>query len=141
MTPQKEITINGQQVEMIYCTATENGFEEISRKSINVFLPTFGTDEEGNTIIKEAAPCTIGDWVTLAMAAIVAAYTKDSKEVPVSSEYMLYESTPQERNDLITSIVELRNEWYGVPKVVEEQLKQETAQAEANGGKAEPKNA
>lgn len=141
MTPRKEITINGQQVMMIYCTATENGFEEISRKSINVFLPTFGTDEEGNTIIKEAAPCTIGDWVTLAMAAIVAAYTKDGMEVPVSSEYMLYESTPQERNDLITSIVELRNEWYGVPKVVEEQLKQEAAQAGANGGKAEPKNA
>jgi hypothetical protein len=37
--------------------------------------------------------------------------------------------------------VELRNEWYGVPKVVEEQLKQEADQAEANGGKAEPKNA
>ena len=141
MTPQKEITINGQQVMMIYCTATENGFEEISRKSINVFLPTFGTDEEGNTIIKEAAPCTIGDWVTLAMAAIVAAYTKDGGEVPVSSEYMLYESTPQERNDLITSIVELRNEWYGVPKVVEEQMKQEAEQADANGGKAESKNA
>ena len=138
---QKEITINGQQVIMIYCTATENGFEEISRKSINVFLPTFGTDEEGNTIIKEAAPCTIGDWVTLAMAAIVAAYTKDGMDVPVSSEYMLYESTPQERNDLITSIVELRNEWYGVPKVVEDQLKQEAEQAGANGGKAEPKNA
>lgn len=141
MTPQKEITINGQQVMMIYCTATENGFEEISRKSINVFLPTFGTDEEGNTIIKEAAPCTIGDWVTLAMAAIVAAYTKDGGEVPVSSEYMLYESTPQERNDLVTSIVELRNEWYGVPKVVEKQLKQEAEQADANGRKAESKNA
>ena len=141
MTPQKEIAINGQQVRMIYCAATENGFEEISRKSINVFLPTFGTDKEGNTIIKEAAPCTIGDWVTLAMAAIVAAYTKDGREVPVSSEYMLYESTPQERNDLITSIVELRNEWYGVPKVVEEQLKQEAEQAGANGGNAEPKNA
>ena len=126
---------------MIYCAATENGFEEISRKSINVFLPTFGTDEEGNTIIKKAAPCTIGDWVTLAMAAIVAAYTKDGMDVPVSSEYMLYESTPQERNDLITSIVELRNEWYGVPKVVEEQLKQEAAQAGVNGGKAEQKNA
>ena len=141
MTPQKEITINGQQVMMIYCTATENGLEEISRKSINVFLPTFGTDEEGNTIIKEAAPCTIGDWVTLSMAAIVAAYTKDGMAVPVSSEYMLYESTPQERNDLITTIVELRNEWYGVPKVVEEQLKQEAEQAGAKGGKDESKNA
>lgn len=141
MTTEKTITLNGQEVKMIYCTATENGFEEISRKSINVFLPTFGTDEEGNTIIKEAAPCTIGDWVTLAMAAIVAAYTKDGMDVPVSSEYMLYESTPQERNDLITSIVELRNEWYGVPKVVEDQLKQEAEQAGANGGKAEPKNA
>ena len=141
MTPQKEITINGQQVRMIYCAATENGFEEISRKSINVFLPILGKDENGDTIIKEAAPCTIGDWLTLSMAAIVAAYTKDSKEVPVSSEYMLYESTPQERNDLITYIVELRNEWYGVAKVVEEQLKQEAEQAGVNGGKAESKNA
>lgn len=141
MTPQKEITINGQQVRMIYCAATENGFEEISRKSINVFFPTFGTDEEGNTIIKEVAPCTIGDWIALAMAAIVAAYTRDGENVPVSSEYLLYEATPQERSDLTMAIVELRNEWYGVPKVVEEQLKQEAEQPGANGGKAEQKNA
>lgn len=141
MTPQKEITINGQQVKMIYCAATENGFEEISRKSISVFLPTFGTDEEGNTIIKEVAPCTIGDWIALAMASIVAAYTRDGEDVPVSSEYLLYEATPQERSDLTMAIVELRNEWYGVPKVVEEQLKQEAEQAGANGGKAEQKNA
>ena len=31
----KEITLCGQQVKLIYCAASENGFEDLSGKSIN----------------------------------------------------------------------------------------------------------
>ena len=128
---------------MIYCTATENGYEQISGKSINVFFPTFGKDKEGNDIITEPAQATTGDFITLALAAIVAAATRDEQEPPITGKYLLYEATSQERTDLLTAIVELRNQWYEVPKVVNAMLKQDAAEAKAdgNGGDEEPKNA
>lgn len=122
MIQEKEITLNGQQVKMIYCSATENGYEEISGKSISVFSPEFGKDEEGNTIITKAAEATIGDVISLAFAGIVAAYTRDKKEVPVTADYILYEATPAERNDLLTAIIELRNKWYEVPSVIKPEI-------------------
>ena len=118
---------------MIYCTATENGFEQISPNSISVFVPTFEENEQGETIIKEPAKATIGDFVTL--AAIVAAYSRDKQEPPVKSEYILYESTPQERNELISAIVELRNQWYAIPQSVADTIKKESDGAQDEGAK------
>ena len=124
MIQEKEITINGQQIKMIYCAATESGYEEISRKSISVFVPEFGKDENDNTIITKQAEATIGDFVLLAFAGIVAAYVREKKDVPVTSEYILYEATPAERNDLLTAIVELRNAWYHVPEVIKPEFEE-----------------
>lgn len=109
---------------MIYCSATENGYEEISRKSISVFSPELGKDKEGNTIITKAAEATIGDVISLAFAGIVAAYTRDKEEVPVTADYILYEATPAERNDLLTAIIELRNKWYEVPSVIKPEIEE-----------------
>lgn len=122
---EKIITINGQQVIMCYCAATESGYEQISEKCISVFVPTFGKDDEGNTVVTEPAKATIGDFVALGYAAIVAAYAKRKQQAPVSFEYILYDATPEERNELLEAIVELRTEWYQLTKVVEDQLKRE----------------
>lgn len=111
---------------MIYCTATENGYESISGNSINVFIPTFGKDDDGNTIITEPAKATTGDFIALALAAIVAAAARDNLEPPITGKYLLYEATPQERTELIMAIVDLRNQWYSVPKTVEETLTEES---------------
>ena len=138
MTPEKTITLNGQEVKMIYCTATENGFEQISPNSLSVFVPTHGKNDKGEDIILEPAKATIGDFITLAVAAIVAAYTRDKKDTPVETEYILYDCTPQERNDLLSAIVELRSQWYAVPKSVEDTIKKES---EADKGKEEDKGA
>lgn len=135
MTPEKTITLNGQEVRMIYCTATENGFEQISPNSISVFVPTFGKNDQDENIIVEPAKATIGDIVTLAVAAIVAAYSRDKQEPPVKSEYILYESTLQERNELIRAIVELRNQWYAVPQSVADTIKKESDGAQGEGAK------
>jgi hypothetical protein len=136
MTPEKKITLNGQEVSMIYCTATENGYERLAEKSINVFFPTFGKDEEGNDIITEPATAKTEDFIVLAIAAIVAYYSRAKKDVPVDSDYILYDATPQERTDLLTAIIELRTEWYTVPKVVEETIRKESEGKDGN-----PKNA
>lgn len=144
MTNEKSITICGKEVKLLYCAATENGYEELSDgKSISVFVPTFGKDENGETIITEPAKANIGDFVKLAMAGIIAAYVRDKKEMPVTMNNILYNSTPAERNELITAIITLRNEWYGIPKVLEESIKSEqTAVSDASLSEEEkPKNA
>lgn len=127
---EKKIKIDGKDVSMIYCAATENGFESMSGKSINVFVPEFGKDENGKTVVVAPAKAILGDFVTLAIAGIIAAYTWKGEETPLTAEYILYSATPFERNDLITSIVELRQEWYAIPEVVEETIKKESESAE-----------
>ena len=149
MTPEKIIKLNGQDVKMIYCTATENGFEDMSNRPIQVFFPTFGKDAQGNDIIVEPARAKTADFITLALAAIVAAYTKDDAEPPINAKYILYDATPQERTDLLTAITELRAKWYNVNDVAGSLIREDAAAAEAaaNKGKggqrrnAKPKNA
>ena len=123
MIAEKTITICGKEVKMIYCAATENGYEDLSNKSISVFIPEFGKDDEGNDIIVKQAEAHIGDFVMLAIAGIIAYYAKNNQGVPVKTEEIIYESRPAERNELITAIVELRNEWYKVPSVVKPDMK------------------
>lgn len=133
---ERKITICGKEVTMIYCAATENGFEQISGKSIAVFVPTFETNDKGETVIKEPAKAMIGDYVMLAVAGIVASYTKKKEEPPISSDEILYEATPQDRNDMLAAVTELRNEWYGITAVVEETLNKE---AQGQEGKEDGK--
>lgn len=120
---EKIIEIGGKSVKMLYCAATENGYEDITGKSINVFVPEFGQDENGNDIITKPADAKIGDYISLAIAGIVSAYTRDNEELPISDTYILYNATPEERNMLITAIVELRNAWYHLPVVVADKRK------------------
>lgn len=134
---EKTITICGKEVKMIYCAATENGYEFISGKSIDVFIPKFGKNEKGEDIIAEPANATRADYMMLGIAGITAYYSKQDEEPPVMSKDILYDATPTEVANLITSIVELRAAWYDIPKVVENQLKEE------QGNKADeekPKN-
>lgn len=110
MKAEKTISICGQDVQMLYCAATETGFEQLANHSINVFLP----GDEG-----EAPEATGDDYIRLGIAAIIAAYAKNDQEPPVSVKDVLYEANPQEVVALITSAVELRAKWYDVPGIVE----------------------
>ena len=103
---------------MRYCAAAETGYESLSGNSIAVFSPTFGKDEDGNDIITEPAKATTRDYLTLAVAAIVAAYARGNEEPPVTSEDILYDASPTEVAELLTTVVALRVEWYKVPEVV-----------------------
>ena len=127
---QKQITIFGKQVNICYCAATENGYEQISGKNINVFVPKFGKDEKGETIVKEEAKALTSDYLTLAIAGIVAAYACEKQNPPIESGDIIYNVTPAERNDLINTILALRNEWYGVPKVVADSIEEESDEKE-----------
>ncbi len=134
----KKITICGKEVELFYCAATENGYERLSGgKTISVFIPTFKMDEEGNQVIDKLPEATNEDYMLLAMAGIVAADTYYKREAVIKSEDILYDATPTERRLLIETIVELRNEWYEVPKIIAEITRKENAKAKAD---EQPKN-
>ena len=134
----KKITICGKEVELFYCAATENGYERISGgKTIGVFLPTFKSDGDGNQVIDQLPEATNEDYMMLAIAGIVAADTYYKREAVINSEDILYNATPTERKLLIETIVELRNEWYEVPKIIAEIIHKENAKAKAD---EQPKN-
>ncbi len=124
MIAEKTIQICGHEVRMRYCAATETGFESLSGKNVNVFASTpteFGKD--GKPTKFDPPVATTQDYLTLAVAAIVAAYARNEEEPPVKSEDILYDATPQEVSNLLTTVVMLRVEWYKVPEVVNTDMK------------------
>lgn len=134
----KKITICGKEVELFYCAATENGYERISGgKTIGVFIPTFKSDGDGNQVIDKLPEATNEDYMLLAIAGIVAADTYHKRESVISSEDILYNATPTERRLLIDTILELRNEWYEVPKIINEIMRKENAKVKPD---EQPKN-
>ena len=134
----KKITICGKEVELFYCAATENGYERISDgKTIGVFIPTFKMDEEGNQVIDQLPAATNEDYLLLAIAGIVAADTYYKREAVINSEDILYKATPTERRLLFDTILELRNEWYEVPKIINEIMRKENAKVKPD---EQPKN-
>ena len=104
----KEITLCGQQVKLNYCAASENGFEDLSGKSINDLDFTKSKDI-----------------MNLSLACIVAAYTSEDKEPPIKSEDILYRATSKELTDLYLTVIDLRAEWYNVPAIVADKLNKE----------------
>lgn len=101
MTTEKTINILGRKVRIRYCAATENGFEQLRQKS--VYDIDFKSQE---------------DLIALAISGIVAAYSMDDKQPPVTSKDVMYSAKPQEIIDMVTAIIELRSAWYEVPSVV-----------------------
>ena len=134
---KKTITICGKEVEIFYCTATENGYERMSGKQINVFVPTFKKNEKGETVIDKLPKATNEDYLTLAIAGIVAADSYYERESAITSKEIIYEAEPKDVKELITTIIDLRNEWYAVPKVVEESARKESEDQKPE----DPKNA
>ena len=101
MKTEKTITICGKEVKLLYCAATENGYEQLAGQSIN------------ELDFKKQS-----DLMKLALAAIISAYSRDKQEPPVTDSDLLYDAAPEDIVKLLIAVVELRNEWYQVPKVV-----------------------
>ena len=112
----KTITICGKDVEMLYCAATETGYESISGQSCEIFIPEISKDKKGKEQIRMRA--TTRDYIQLAVAAVIAAYTRKGEDSPVTADDILYNATSQEVTKLITTVIELRNAWYQVSSVI-----------------------
>ena len=112
----KTITICGKDVEMLYCAATETGYESISGQSCEIFIPEISKDKKGKEQIRMRA--TTRDYIQLAVAAVIAAYTRKGEDAHVTADDILYNATSQEVTKLITTVIELRNAWYQVSSVI-----------------------
>ena len=122
MLAQKTITLCGKQVEMLYCAATETGYEQLvsgTGKDINVFLPTIlERDADGKPKKVEPPVAQTDDYLKLALAAIIAAAASKKQEPVVSADDIMYHASSQEVTAMITAIVELRAKWYTIPEAV-----------------------
>jgi hypothetical protein len=129
MIQEKEITLCGHQVRMRYCAAAETGYESLSGNKIDVFLPTpIKWDDEGNPTDYIPQAAKENDYLTLCIAAIVAAYARENQEPPITGEDILYDATSKEVAELITTVAMLRAEWYNVPAVIEPDMEQDGKQ-------------
>ena len=124
MNNERTITICGKSVKMRYCAAAETGYERMSGNKVDVFVPTSGKDDNGNDVLKPAI-ATTHDYLTLAFAAIIAAYSRNNENTPITIEDILYDATPTEVVELLTAVVQLRLEWYNVPSVVKSEIKKD----------------
>ena len=105
-------------VRMRYCAAAETGYETLSGKSAAVFAPIEVKDEEGNPAGWEVK-AVFDDYIRLAVAAVIAAYSSSDAKPPISVDDVLFEATPQDVSALVEAVIELRKEWYQVPAVVQ----------------------
>jgi hypothetical protein len=119
MKTERTIHILDRDVRLRYCAATESGFEQLRKKSI--YQIDFHSNE---------------DLIALSLAAIIAAYARSEEEAPINSDDLLYDAAPQDIITLMTATVELRNEWYNVPKVVEDTIKAEQTDTVPSGSSA-----
>ena len=111
----RKITILGREVEMLYCAATDTGFEDIAGKSADIFNPIPVLDDEGKVKELMPPPATTKDYIYLAVACIVAAYASRGEEAPNLTNDILYNATPAEVQLLTKTAIELKLEWYKVP--------------------------
>ena len=119
MNKIETITLCGKKVKIMYCAATETGYETIAEKSSQVFLPTvLERDENGKVTKAEPPAATLDDYIKLALAGIVAAYDSEDKKPPVTSKDILYKASSEEITNLVGTIGKLRAAWYNVPDVV-----------------------
>ena len=143
MNPRKTIQITRKneageieqtEVKLLYCAASETGFQSMSGETMDVFSPEFEKNEDGKYVVKSLPKATDMNYIQLAMACIIAAYECDGEEPPIKSEDLLYHASREEVQNLVTTVLQMRNEWMEVPSTIKPEM-------EEREGKGKRKNA
>ena len=133
MIPEKTITICGKEVLMRYCAASETGYELLSDgKSSSIFVPDIEYADDGETVVAVKQNAKTDDYIKLALASIIAAYERNKQEVPITAEEIMYDATPTEITAMITTVMELRTQWYTIPKTIPDNEFDDTAEKQKN---------
>ena len=127
MNPERTITITHKnadgkleptEVRMLYCAASETGFQDLSGKNISVFMPKIEF-ENGEAVMKEPPAADDIDYIKLATACITAAYMRDNEEPPITSEDILYNASRDEVIEMVKAVAQMQQEWMFVPPTIE----------------------
>ena len=111
-------------MKLLYCAASETGFQTLSGETMDVFTPEIEKNEEGKFIIKNLPKATDMNYIQLAMACIIAAYECDGEEPPIKSEDLLYYASREEVQNLVTTVLQMRNEWLQVPSTIKPEMEE-----------------
>ncbi len=120
-------------VKMLYCAASETGYQSLSGNTMDVFFPTFDKDENGDIIVKEPAKATDMDYIQLSTACIVAAYERDNQDPPISANDIIYSASRAEIIDMIKTVMEMRAEWVAIPSTIEKEMEEKGEGQRKNG--------
>ena len=133
MNPRRTINITRKneageieqtEVKLLYCAASETGFQSLSGETMEVFNPELEKSEEGKWIVKALPKATDMNYIQLAMACIIAAYECDGEEPPIKSEDLLYHASREEVTNLVTTVLQMRNEWMAVPSTIKPEMEE-----------------
>ena len=108
-------------VKMRYCAATETGYQDMSDKTMDVFVPSFSVNDEGKPYITEPPKAKDKDYIQLAIAAINSAYECDGGKSPVKSDDILYHSTRAQVVAMCKAVIEMHQEWLMLPSTIEKE--------------------
>lgn len=127
MNPERTITITHKnadgkleptEVRMLYCAASEIGFQDLTGKNISVFMPKIEL-ENGEAVMKEPPAAEDIDYIKLALACITAAYMRDNEQPPITSEDILYNASRDEVIEMVKAVAQMQQEWMFVPPTIE----------------------
>ena len=125
LTRKNEAGEIGQtEVKLLYCAGSETGFQTLSGVTMEVFNPELEKNEEGKYVIKALPKATDMNYIQLSMACIIAAYECDGEEPPIKSEDLLYHASREEVQNLVTTVLQMRNEWLQVPNTIKPEMEE-----------------
>ena len=116
--------IEQTEVKLLYCAASETGFQTLSGVTMEIFNPELEKNEEGKYVIKALPKATDMNYIQLAMACIIAAYECDGEEPPIKSEDLLYHASREEVTNLVTTVLQMRNDWMQVPSTIKPEMEE-----------------
>ena len=127
----KEITLCSRQVNIGYCYATERAYKDLTDENIIDYI------QEAIECVQQQRDPDTKKTIFAIIAYMMAYYQEKGEEVPLKSEDLMYEAKPAEIGMTILAIVNMRAEFYRVPKDEPE----DKAPDEKNGkGKGKTKN-
>ena len=105
----KEITLCGKQVMLAYCYATEIAFKNMCNEDMFDYV-----QHAVESIKQERDPDA--EKTIYAILACMMAYYEDADKAPVKDSEIMKDATPVEIGTAMLAILNMRSEFYHVPK-------------------------
>lgn len=106
----KEITLCSRQINIGYCYATEIAYKDLTDENIIDYI------KETAACIQQGTDPDVKHTIFAIIACMMAYYQKKGEEAPLKSEDIMNDAKPAEIGMAILAIVNMRSEFFHVPK-------------------------